>query len=155
MIRYTLACDEGHDFESWFRDAAACDEQAERGLLTCPSCGSTKVGKAIMAPQVARKDRPPARPEAVPAPRAEGEQPVALVSPQEVELREKLRALRAHLTENAADVGKRFAEEARKMHFGETEHRSIYGEATPEDARSLIEDGVEFYPLPAVPDERN
>ncbi len=148
MIRFSLACDQGHEFESWFRDSSSYDDQAERGLLSCPHCSSAKVGKAIMAPQIARKDREVAAPIAAP-------QPVALMSPQEQELRAKLRELRTMLTEKSDYVGDRFAAEARKMHEGEIEHRAIYGEASGEDVRSLIEDGVDLLALPILPDERN
>ena len=78
-----------------------------------------------------------------------------MISPQEQEIREKLKELREHLTKNSDDVGKKFPEEARKMHYGEIEHRSIYGVASPEDAKELAEEGIEFHPLPMLPDERN
>ena len=149
MIRFSLVCDREHGFESWFRDSAAFDDQAERGLLSCPVCASVKVSKAIMAPQVARKDRT-----AVPA-AAPTRQQVALMSPEEAALRAKVKELRAMLTENSDYVGDRFADEARRMHEGELEHRPIYGEAKIEDVRSLIEDGVDIHPLPTLPDERN
>ena len=158
MIRYNLVCDKRHEFESWFQDSLAYDKQARRGLVSCPLCGSAKVEKAIMAPRLARKDKSapimaPAE-EAAPAPTA-APAPVAMISPQEKEFRAKLKELRDHLTSNADNVGKKFPEEARKMHYGETEHRSIYGEATPQDARELHEEGIEFHPLPVLPDERN
>ena len=157
MIRYSLICDHGHEFESWFASSAAYDKQAKRGLIDCPLCGSSKVEKAIMAPRLARKDKSTsvafaaneaAAPEQAPA-------PVAMISPQEQEFRQKLKELREHLTANADNVGKKFPEEARKMHYGEIEHRSIYGEATPQDARELHDEGIEFHPLPVLPDERN
>ena len=148
MIRYTLTCDRGHPFESWFRDAAAYDEQAAAGLLACPACGSPSVEKAIMAPHVAQKA-------AMPAPAIPEERPVSLVSPEDAELRAKVKALREHLTANADYVGTGFADEARRIHSGESERRSIYGEASPGDARSLLEEGVEILPLPSLPDERN
>jgi hypothetical protein len=155
MIRYALACDNGHEFESWFADSAAYDKQAKRGLVACPHCGSIKVGKAIMAPRLTgarKRDRivPTEAPAAAP-----GKAPVAMISPQEQELRGKLKELRDHLTKNADHVGTKFPEEARKMHYGEAEHRSIYGEASPEDAKALAEEGIEFHPLPILPDERN
>ena len=155
MIRYALVCDKGHDFDSWFPDSAAYDKQAKRGLVACPHCGSAKVEKAIMAPRLsgAKKRKAPAEP---PAPTATPEKaPVAMLSPQEQEFRAKLRELREHLTKNADHVGPKFPEEARKMHYGETEHRSIYGEASPEEAKALAEEGIEFHPLPILPDERN
>jgi hypothetical protein len=159
VIRYNLVCDQRHEFESWFQDSAAYDKQAKRGLVSCPLCGSAKVEKAIMAPRVARKDKStsivaPVE-NAAPAPAAEASTPVAMISPQEREFRKKLKELRDHLTSNADNVGKKFPEEARKMHYGEIEHRSIYGEATPKDAKELLEEGIEFHPLPSLPDERN
>ena len=158
MIRYNLVCDKRHEFESWFQDSAAYDKQAKRGLVSCPLCGSAKVEKAIMAPRLARKDKsaPIMAPveEAAPPPAA-APAPVAMISPQEKEFRAKLKELRDHLTANADNVGKKFPEEARKMHYGESKHRSIYGEATPQDARDLHEEGIEFHPLPVLPDERN
>ncbi len=158
MIRYALACAKGHTFESWFADSASYDKQAKRGLVVCPHCGSTKVDKAIMAPRLAgnsKREREipveaPAHTAATPE-----KAPVAMISPQEQELRSKLKELRDHLTKNADHVGPKFPEEARKMHYGETEHRSIYGEASPEDAKALAEEGIEFHPLPILPDERN
>ena len=159
MIRYALCCDKGHDFESWFQSSAAYDKQAKRGLVSCPLCGSVKVEKAIMAPRLARTDKsaPITAPveESAPAPAPEPTTPVAMISPQEREFRAKLKELRDHLTANADNVGKKFPEEARKMHYGETEHRSIYGEASSQDAKELHEEGIEFHPLPVLPDERN
>ena len=161
MIRYALACDKGHQFESWFANSAAYDKQAKRSLVACPHCGSTKVEKAIMAPRLsgARKRKAPAEapmPDAAtPAAAPETSAPVAMMTPQEQELRGKLKELRDHLTKNADDVGTKFPEEARKMHYGETEHRSIYGVASADDAKELAEEGIEFHPLPMLPDERN
>jgi hypothetical protein len=157
MIRYTLACAQGHQFESWFADSAAFERQAKRKLVACPHCGSSKVDKAIMAPRLAgaRKRKAAAEvpvgneaPAAAPA-------PVAMLSPQEQELRSKLKELRDHLTKNADNVGAKFPEEARKIHYGEKEHRSIYGVASPEEAKDLAEEGIQFHPLPTLPDERN
>ena len=158
MIRYNLICDKRHEFESWFADSGAYDKQAKRGLVSCPLCGSGKVEKAIMTPRLAgtKKRRPIMAPaeQAAPAP-AEAPTPVAMISPQEREFRKKLKELREHLTKNADYVGQKFPEEARKMHYGETEHRSIYGEASAQDAKELHEEGIEFHPLPVLPDERN
>ena len=152
MIRYNLVCDRRHEFESWFQNSAAYDKQAKRGLVSCPLCGSAKVEKAIMAPRLARKDK--STPIVAPVENA-APAPVAMISPQEKEFRAKLKELRDHLTSNADNVGKKFPEEARKMHYGEIEHRSIYGEATPQDAKELHEEGIEFHPLPVLPEERN
>ena len=159
MIRYALVCQQGHQFESWFQDSAAYDKQARRGLVTCPQCGSAKVEKAIMAPRLSTTAKK--RPAPVEAPVALSEAPpptqapVAMISPQEHEVRAKLKELRDHLTKNADNVGTKFPEEARKMHYGEIAHRSIYGVASPEEAKELSEEGVEFHPLPVLPDERN
>lgn len=160
MIKYSLVCDKGHDFESWFADSAAYDKQAKRKLVSCPVCDSTKVEKAIMAPRLATsKQRKgaiemPAPAEAASA-AAETPAPVAMMSPQEQEFRTKLKELRDHLTKNAENVGPKFPEQARKMHYGEIEHKSIYGMASPEEAKELAEEGVEFHPIPVLPDERN
>jgi hypothetical protein len=170
MIRYTLNCAKGHSFESWFQNSQAFDKQTKRGLVSCPVCGSVKVEKAIMAPRLARADATgPAMPDepkpttpspsptpSVPMPPvAPGKAAVAMTSPQERELRQKLKELRDHVTRNASYVGERFPEEARKMHYGEVEHRSIYGEASAEEAKALHEEGIEFHPLPILPDDRN
>jgi hypothetical protein len=148
VIRYALRCEAGHGFDSWFSNSAAFDRQAARGLVTCPTCGSAQVEKAIMAPALAggHEAAPAAEPEKT---------PVAIVSKEEVELRKKLKELRDHVTKNADYVGEKFPEEARRMHYGEIEHRSIYGEASAEAANSLAEEGIEFHPLPRLPDERN
>jgi hypothetical protein len=161
VIQYALACDKGHTFESWFQNSAAYDKQAKRKLIECPMCGSAKVEKAIMAPRLARRDKSTSiavREEAASAhadAASPDSSPVAMISPQEHEFRKKLKELRDHLTANADNVGKKFPEEARKMHYGETEHRSIYGEASAEDAKELHDEGIAFHPLPVLPDERN
>jgi hypothetical protein len=160
MIRYALICDQRHEFESWFANSDAYDKQARRGLVTCPLCGSAKVEKAIMAPRLARADAgAPAAdsdaPESTPVTAPAEKNPVAMISPQERELRRKLKELRDHLVRNADNVGHRFPEEARKMHYGDIEHRSIYGEASPDEAKALAEEGIPFHPLPILPDERN
>ncbi len=159
MIRYALICDDGHDFESWFSTSASFEAQAGRGLVACPFCGSVRVERAIMAPSVARTDRGPraAEPEsAPPAPSApEAPAPVALMGEREIAFRQMLGALHAHVAANAEHVGPRFADEALKIHHGETPSRAIYGQATPEDAEMLKEEGVAFMPLPGLPGARN
>jgi len=163
VIRYALACHKGHDFESWFQNSAAYEKQNKRALIACPACGSTRVEKALMAPSLTRRDKAaPARgPAGAPPPDAAADapatatSPVAIVSDQEREFRTKLKELRDHLTSNSDYVGPRFPDEARKMHYGEIEHRSIYGEASPDDAKALNEEGIEFHPLPLLPDDRN
>jgi len=166
VIRYALVCEAGHTFESWFAGSAAFDKQVKRGLVACPLCGSAKVEKAIMAPALgssSKSARPSpagetaAAPTESPAPADSAAQkaPVAMISRQEHELRAKLKELRDHLVKNADYVGPQFPEQARRMHYGEIEHRSIYGEASPDEARSLHEEGIEFHPLPRLPDDRN
>jgi hypothetical protein len=160
MIRYALRCEHDHTFESWFQDSSAYDTQVDRKLVSCPVCNSVEIEKAIMAPRiVARKGRERAEP-AVPAspptaPEAPPAESTPLVMTQERELRAKLKELRDHIVKNADNVGERFPNEARKMHYGEIEHRPIYGEASPEEAKSLIEEGVEVSPLPVLPEDRN
>jgi len=151
VIRYALCCEAGHTFESWFNNSTAFDRQAARGLVACPMCGSAKVEKAIMAPALSGGREAPAT---ATAPEPE-KTPVAIVSKEEVELRKKLKELRDHIVKSADYVGEKFPEEARRMHYGEIEHRSIYGEASPDAAKSLAEEGIEFHPLPRLPDERN
>jgi hypothetical protein len=142
VIRYTLACDNDHKFEAWFRNAEAFDEQHARGIVTCPLCASSKVGKAMMAPAVSRA----------------GSDKVSLTAghhPEMQKLREAMIALRNKVTSEADYVGDKFAEEARKIHFKETDPRGIYGEATRDEAEGLIEDGIDFMPLPQLPEEAN
>ena len=172
MIRYALNCDRGHAFESWFANSAAYDKQAKRGLVSCPVCGSVQVEKAIMAPSLAANlgrggaadPRPPPSPanptpppplQPAPMPPIPPKTPVAMMPSAERELRHKLKELRDHITKNAHYVGPRFPEEARKIHYGETEHRSIYGEASPDEAEQLHEEGIEFHPLPILPEDTN
>lgn len=137
MIAYNLRCHKGHEFEAWFRSSSAFDEQVTAGHVTCPSCNSVRVEKAIMAPAVAgtKKSRKPA---------AEARQ-----------MRQFMTGLRKYVEQNADYVGPQFAEEARKIHYGETPDRHIYGEATAEEARELIEEGVDVAPLPPDPDSAN
>jgi hypothetical protein len=158
MIRYALRCERGHAFESWFQSSSTYESQEKRKLVNCPVCGSAKVERAIMAPQIVSKK---GRDSAAPAPAAPAPTDVTtpastpLLMAQERELRAKLRELRDHIVKNADNVGERFPNEARKMHYGDIEHRPIYGEASPDEARALIEEGVEVSPLPVLPDDRN
>lgn len=133
MIRYSLTCAEGHDFESWFASAAAFDDLTARGLVSCGICGGSKVSKALMAPSVTQAD----------APRS-------LRQPQS-KTEEALAALRREIEANSEYVGTDFASEARRMHEGDTPERAIHGEARPEEARKLVEDGVPVAPLPFLP----
>lgn len=155
MIRYALRCERGHEFESWFQSSSAYDSQHKRGLVGCPACDSTKVEKAIMAPQIARKGRSKNSDAPVVAPAEQSTSTTLVMSPQERELVTKLRELRDHVVKNADNVGKKFPDEARKMHYGDIEHRAIYGEATSEEARALVDEGVDVAPLPVLPGDRN
>lgn len=134
MIKYALSCNAGHEFEAWFRNAAEFDEQAEAQRVECPYCGSTSVTKALMAPAIAKT---------------------------EASRREYLKALdmvrkaRSEMLKDAENVGDDFASEARKIHYKETEERGIYGRATDAEAKALREEGVEFTPLPVLPEDQN
>ncbi|MBR0826696.1 DUF1178 family protein [Bradyrhizobium manausense] len=160
MIRYALRCDRDHEFESWFQSSSAYESQVKRKLVTCPICNSTKVDKAIMAPRIVGKKgrgRAAPPPEAVAAttPEAASSAPTSLMMAQERELRSKLKELRDHIVKNADNVGERFPNEARAMHYGDKEHRPIYGEASPDEAKALIDEGIEVSPLPTLPEDRN
>lgn len=150
MIVFNLQCHKGHGFESWFKDGAAFERQSKRGLVECPACGSTKVTKGLSAPRLAgtkKSRKSPAVPVQVPAQAAMGSDPAVAKA---VELHKELAKLRAHVEKNFEHVGDRFAEEARKIHYGETEHRDIYGEASNEDAEALAEEGVQVARIPWV-----
>ena len=158
MIRYTLRCEQDHSFESWFQDSAAYDSQAKRKLVTCPVCGSAEVAKAIMAPRIVGKkgrEKAPAPVEATAPVETPATESTPLMMAQERELRAKIKELRDHIVKNADNVGERFPNEARAMHYGDKEHRPIYGEASPEEARALVDEGVEVSPLPTLPEDRN
>jgi hypothetical protein len=157
MIRYNLRCERGHGFESWFQSSSAYETQEKRKLVNCPTCGSAKVERAIMAPQIVSKK---GHESPVPAPAAASTEVATpastpLLMAQERELRAKLKELRDHIVKNADNVGERFPNEARKMHYGDIEHRPIYGEASPDEARALIDEGVDVAPLPVLPNDRN
>jgi hypothetical protein len=142
MIRYSLRCDRDHEFEAWFRSSTDYDRAAAAGENVCPVCASTAVVKAPMAPSVAGA-------------RKEEKMTLAAPDPKSRAMREALKELRKRVTENADYVGDRFAEEARKIHYQETEARGIYGEATSEEASALAEEGIAFQPLPPLPEDRN
>lgn len=148
MIRYSLQCNKQHTFEAWFKSSTDFDRQARRNLVTCPECGSTKVSKALMAPNVST-GRSKSGEVTVANPEA------AAALEKRRELMALLRRLRAEVEKNAEYVGPRFAEEALKMHYEEVEKRGIYGEATPDETRELIDEGVEFFPLPRLPEDQN
>ncbi len=143
MIRYSLACANGHEFEAWFAGSEAFETQRSEGSIACPACGSSEVDKALMAPAVSTSRKKTMRLAA------------NMPQQQEKEAIAALRKLRKQLTENADYVGPKFAEEARRIHYNETEARGIYGEASPEEARGLVDEGIEFHPLPTLPEEHN
>lgn len=143
MIKFNLICEAEHEFEIWFGSSDDYDKQKKRKLLSCPACGSAKVEKALMHPSIttARK-------------KAEMTQ-MANVQNAQKELFEKVKQLREAVVKNGENVGEKFTEEARKIHYGETEARGIYGSASLEDAKELIDEGIDVLPLPVLPEEQN
>ena len=137
MIVYNLRCRNAHEFEGWFRDSAAFDAQSKSGKLTCPVCDSRKVEKAIMAPAVS------------------GAKKATVTAAEAKKMRQFMTGLRKYVEENAENVGEKFPEEARKIHYGEIEERPIYGEASLEEAKELIEEGIDVAPLPPDLSETN
>lgn len=135
MIVYTLKCQNEHAFEGWFASSAAFDEQAATGKLVCPSCGSPKIVKAPMAPSVA------------------GTKKAALTTDELKKMRQFVTGMRKYVEKNADYVGKEFPEEARKIHYGEADPRHIYGETTLEEAKELVEEGIDIAALPPDLDE--
>lgn len=153
MIVYQLVCEHDHTFESWFRDSAAYDQMAAAGELVCPICGTAKVSKAVMAPRLARRKGADDTPAQAPkAPAGSAVDPVTAAKQALVgkKMAEFMRELRGQVEKSCDYVGDRFAEEARKIHYGESEARGIYGETSPEEARELREEGVEFTSIPWV-----
>jgi len=146
MIRFALICENGHEFESWFASNESYDFQIESNLVCCPQCNIAKVGKAVMAPAVARKDQAPAGPP---------KQSVALLGPGEHELRTMARELHAKIVAATVDVGAEFPSEARKIHDGDAPERPIRGQASLEEARALLDEGVTIMPMPVVPEDRS
>jgi hypothetical protein len=141
VISFSLTCEHAHDFEGWFRSNEDFDGQRKRGLVECPVCGSHKVEKALMAPAISTGRK---------------QEKIALaMNEQQRAAMAQIKALSEKIRANADYVGDKFAEEARKIHFGETDARGIYGEATPDEAKSLAEDGVAFMPIPVLPDDQN
>jgi hypothetical protein len=141
VIQYSLICGKDHKFDAWFRSAKAYDEQHQRGIVTCPICNSDDVQKAIMAPAVSRANSDKVA--------------LSIGHPEHMQLLAAMKALREKVISEADYVGDKFAEEARKIHFKDVEAHGIYGEATRDEVAGLIEDGVDFMPLPNLPDEQN
>lgn len=150
MIVFKLACSKDHEFDAWFRDGAAFDAQRAKGAVTCPECGSTDVRKAIMAPRLNRgDDAPGAHRQAEPKPSAP--QAVTAATGRQREFVRLMTALREHVEKTCDYVGDKFAEEARRIHYGEVERRDIYGETTLSEAKDLLEEGIEVAPIPGLP----
>ncbi|KAB2911657.1 MAG: DUF1178 family protein [Hyphomicrobiaceae bacterium] len=154
MIRYRLVCKKGHEFEGWFASSAAYDKQAKRGQLSCPTCGITKITKALMAPNVAKRTRAKGE-KAAEAPKPEASKPEVQRVAAHRELAAAMRKIRAEIEAKSEYVGPRFPEEARKIHHEEAPARGIHGEATAEEAKALTEEGIEFFPLPILPEDHN
>ena len=153
MIRYALLCEHDHEFESWFDSSLAFDKLHKTGLVECPHCGSTKTRKALMTPQISgtrsnkkNRDGPD---------NGHDKAPDQNLQKLQTEATELARKIRHHVTENAEHVGDNFADEARKIHFEESEPRNIYGNATKEEVSDLAEDGIDFAPLPDLPEDKN
>ena len=163
MIKYQLICDKSHEFEGWFGDSAAFESQQESGFLTCPVCGSANVRRALMAPNLASpktrktdlaEQQPSVQPEPQPQPQAPQQASVALppaAARKMQELMSEMRALQTKIREECRDVGNDFAEEARKIHYGEVEPEGIYGQATAEEREALDEEGIEIMDMPWLP----
>ena len=146
MIVFNLKCRKNHVFEAWFSDSVSYDAQAEAGELACPTCGSRKIEKALMAPRLGRSGKSGHRAEAKP------NQKAVMETQRAGEVMKALSELRQKIERNFDYVGPEFAEEARKIHYGETDPRSIYGETSNEDAEVLKEEGVSFGRVPWAPD---
>ncbi|PNG27737.1 DUF1178 family protein [Methylocella silvestris] len=166
MIKFSLRCADGHEFESWFKEGVAFDAQAGAGLISCPVCQSASVSKAIMAPALARRDRfneapavsaqaAPSQGAAAPDVPAVAGGPVEIFSAADAKLREMVAAFRQRVLENSDDLGDKLAEEALKIHHGLAPDRPIHGQASYENVRLLIEEGVNILPLPRAPGEFN
>jgi hypothetical protein len=157
MILYALKCKQGHKFDAWFASSGAFDTQQRRGLLVCPVCATRKVQKALMAPNVAKPAKPGAAKRRVEAQRENVREAAPETQRLAIhrELATAVRKLRAEIEANSEYVGPRFCEEARKIHNEEAPARGIHGEATTEEAKALREEGIEFFPLPVLPEEHN
>jgi hypothetical protein len=152
MIHYQLRCSQDHGFDGWFKDSAAFEKLAAAGMVDCPICGDTRARRDLMAPAIAKGRAEPASarpPQEAPEPVPEA--PTATAGPMPAQIVALLQRMRAEVEKNCDHVGRDFAEEARRMHRGESERRGIYGEATSEEAESLAEEGIEIGQIPWVP----
>jgi hypothetical protein len=153
MIKYSLQCDKDHAFEAWFASSDGYDKQRKRGLVVCPDCGSKKVTKALMAPNVGVRQNKKA--DTVTAKAAPAEKVAAQLTEKQQALLSLMREVRKEVEKNSDYVGAKFADEARKIHHEEAPSRGIYGEATVEEAQALHDEGIEAYPLPLLPEDTN
>lgn len=151
MIKYSLICGTGHEFDAWFQSSGTYDVQSAQSLVVCPSCGSHDVQKALMSPAIATRSGR-SEPALSGACVDSGAIPHAYMPPQIADI---VRQIKAEVEKRADYVGPRFAEEARKIHYAETPQRGIYGEATLEEVADLDEEGIEVFALPVLPEERN
>jgi hypothetical protein len=152
MIHYDLRCSEDHAFDGWFKDSTAYERLAKRGLVECPHCGNTKVERALMRPAVPKKGNAMVPvPAPAPPPPAPQQQAAMTGGPMPAQMRAVLQKMRAEVEKHCDYVGPEFAEEARKMHRGESDKRGIYGETSPEQAEALAEEGIEVSRIPWVP----
>jgi hypothetical protein len=158
MILYRLRCSKGHEFDSWFKDGKTYERQEKKSLVGCAVCGDAKVTRALMSPRLGTKGNRKAVATEVPAatapasvPAAEPPEVAALARKMPKELREALLKVRAEVEKNCEHVGDKFADEARKIHYGESDKRGIYGETTDKEAEALAEEGIEFGRLPWIP----
>ena len=151
MIRYALLCREDHSFESWFDNSSAFDKLQKSNLIDCPHCGSQKIRKAPMSPQISgTRTNKNSKSNHVIA-KKDGFATQKL----QQEAVELARKIRDHVQKNADNMGDKFASEARKIHFEEVEPHNIYGKATPDEVTELVEDGIEISPLPDLPEDKN
>ncbi|HEY6980874.1 DUF1178 family protein [Reyranella sp.] len=156
MILYRLRCSKGHEFESWFKDSKTYERQEKKSLIGCAVCGDAKVARALMSPRIGKggekvEVETPAVTAPPPSPTAEQQKMAALARHMPKELRQALLKVRAEVEKTCEHVGDKFAEEARKIHYGEGDKRGIYGETTDEEAAALAEEGIEFGRLPWIP----
>jgi len=165
MIRYRLACHKGHEFEAWFPSSDACDKQIKSKMVACPTCESTKVAKALMAPSVVTSERktkrtsrkgvkrePKPTPDVTPPPTGGLSQ---MLSGPQREMLQQLKTMRDKILAEAEYVGRGFADEARKIHNQEAPERGIYGEASADEVQELAGEGIDVFPIPALPDDHN
>ncbi|MBB3286759.1 MULTISPECIES: DUF1178 family protein [Rhizobium] len=142
MIRYSLSCDNAHEFEGWFSESADFDRQVASGFLTCPVCNSGAISKLLMAPSVSTA-------------RKKDEMQTLAMDTARKQAMAKLKEAIDTIKANAEDVGTKFPEEARKIHYGEADARGIIGKATPDEAQALVEEGIEIAAIPILPDDVN